>query len=247
MASYQYLRDIKPEDLQPEPQQQYTRKERMTNWWHYNWKFVLMGAAAVLCGLMLLSDIMSAGPESDYTITAVGPQRLPQELCEALEQALTPYAADRNGDGKVVLTVQSLVLDYDPDSATQNEFAVADRMAAETQLTADFESGTSSLFLLAQPQLFQAATSALLYTDGTDPGSDEDTSAQWRRMVYRWDDCPVLAQITFDSEEDAAWREALSGYYLGRRGCWTDRHEAAMEGSEVLWDKLTQGATPLEK
>lgn len=247
MASYRYLRDIAPEDLQNEPPQAYTRRQRAANWWHYHWKLVVIGLLAAVCVLMFLSDVAARPPASDYTITVVGPNALPQELCTALEQALAPYAADRNGDGKTVLTVQSIALDYGPaEDGGLSEYEAVERMGADTRLAADLEGGTTGIFLLAQPQQFQHATAALVYTDGTDPGIETDTSAEWPRMVYRWADCPVLAQLELPGEQGEAWQEELAGYYIGRRGVWTEKQAEALEGIEALWAALTQGARPIE-
>lgn len=247
MASYQYLRDIAPEDLQNEPPRTYTRRQKAANWWSYHWKLVVIGALAALCVLMFLSDVAARPPESDYTITVVGPGALPQELCTALEQALAPYAADRNGDGETVLTVQSVALDYGPvTGGGLAEYEAVERISADTRLAADLESGTTGIFLLAQPQQFQSATAALVYTDGTDPGLDADMGAEWPRMVYRWADCPVLAQLELPGEQGEAWQDELAGYYIGRRGVWTEKQAEALEGMESLWTALTQGARPIE-
>lgn len=244
MASYRYLREIAPEELQPEQPRQYTRRERAANWWHYHWK--MAAAAALVClGILLFwSDQAAHAPASDYTITVVGPEALPEGLCTALEEALALYAEDRNADGRTVLTVQSIKLDYQA-AAALSESEAMEQVSAEVQLAADLEAGTSCLFLLAQPGQFQTATAALLYTDGTAPAPDEDTGAEWRRMVYRWADCPVLSQLALSGEEGAAWGEMLSGYYLGRRGIWTEQQAEALEGSEALWEALTQGAVPV--
>ena len=54
MASYRYERDIDPRDLAPRKERQYTRKEKWTNWWDYNLKWVLLiGIAAAWCGASL--------------------------------------------------------------------------------------------------------------------------------------------------------------------------------------------------
>ena len=40
MASARYTLNIDPEDLKPDEPIEYTKKQKMANWWHYNWKIV---------------------------------------------------------------------------------------------------------------------------------------------------------------------------------------------------------------
>ena len=66
-------------------------------------------------------------------------------------------------------------------------------MAGTTKLAADVQGGLSSVFLLWDPAGFEESTGSLRYLDGTLPAADSDED--WWNMVYKWDDCPVLAGL----------------------------------------------------
>lgn len=111
----------------------------------------------------------------------------------ALQDALAAYGEDRNGDGKVVVTLNVYTLDYS-DTETQTESAAYLTMAGTTKLATDVQGGLSSVFLLWDPAGFEESTGSLRYLDGTLPAADSDED--WWNMVYKWDDCPVWLAST---------------------------------------------------
>ena len=120
-------------------------------------------------------------------------------------------------------------------------------MAGTTKLSTDIQGALSSIFILYDPQGFQSTTGTLRYLDGSLPQSDADSD--WWNMVYRWDDCPVLAGLDLgDYTSDAVQsdsgssQELLSHYYIGIRGAWTEDAASLLAGGESLWDALTAGA-----
>lgn len=241
MASYRYEREIDPADLVPEPQRQYTRKERWKNWWDYNLKWVILGVLAALTVFGFLGQA-TTGVKPDYNVAVVAPGALPEDTIAALQTGLAQYGEDLNGDGKVTVTVNSYVIDYSGDSV---ETSLS--MANATKLAGDFSTGTSSVFLLYDPAGFEENTSALRYLDGTLPelNSDDD----WWDMVYRWTDCPVLTGLDLGEyavdaghTQSGDSQELLSGFYVGIRGAWDDKTAEALQGSDAFWQALTAGA-----
>lgn len=87
-----------------------TPRQRAAHWWHYHWYFVLIGAAAVALGLYFASSWGSAVPE-DYSVAWVGPYFLDSGTETALSDALSAYAEDVNGDGRVAVRVHQVALD----------------------------------------------------------------------------------------------------------------------------------------
>lgn len=264
MASYRYLRDIDPEELKPDAPHDYSQKEKAANWWHYHWKTLAVVLAACALALWFLSDLFSAGPKPDYCITLVSPDMAPDEVRAALETALAPYAQDRNGDGRTIVEVRSITMEFsefsdgesDASSAEGDVTRMYNSMAGATRLSADFENNESYIFLLYDPAGFARYTQSLAYLDGSLPEEidSEDREAllaiDWQNMAYRWEDCPVLAGLELGgytpalSDETISCQEYLAQFYVARRGCWNEKAFQAFEGSDLLWEALTAGAVP---
>ena len=150
MASYRYERDIDPKDIAPRKEKQYTRKERWANWWDYNLKWVIIiGIAAAFVAYNFIGQYFFV-TKPDYNVAVVAPYYLPEDTVNALQDVLAAYGEDRNGDGKVVVTLNVYTLDYS-DAETQTESAAYLTMAGTTKLATDVQGGLSSVFLLWDP------------------------------------------------------------------------------------------------
>lgn len=231
------------EQYTPEPApKEYTKQEKAANWWHYNKITVLVVLLAVVLAGWLIHD-MFFRVQPDLEIGYVGSYSLPAETAEALQEALTPYVTDRNGDGKVVVQLSQFTVDF----STAETADASRQLAGTTQLTAALDTSSETyLFLLEDPAGFENMTQVLQYTDGTLPETTED----WQRMVYRWQDCPVLASLDL-GEVDTGFgtvtgQSLLEGVYIGFRGDWTGEAPQAYTDNAALWDALTAGAAPLE-
>jgi hypothetical protein len=157
MASYRYERDIDPKDIAPRKERQYTRKERWANWWDYNLKWVIIiGIAAAFVAYNFIGQYFFT-TKADYNVAVVAPYYLPEDTVNALQDALAAYGEDRNGDGKVVVTLNVYTLDYS-DTETQTESAAYLTMAGTTKLATDVQGGLSSVFLLWDPAGFEEST-----------------------------------------------------------------------------------------
>ena len=246
MASYRYERDIDPKDLAPRKEKQYTRKEKWANWWDYNLKWVLLiGIAAAFVAYTFIGQYFFVD-KPDYNIAVVAPYYLPDDTVTALQNALAAYGEDRNGDGKVLVTLNVYTLDYS-DSETETESAAYRTMAGTTKLAADVQGGLSSIFLLYDPAGFEESTGTLRYLDGSLPAPDSDDD--WWNMVYRWTDCPVLAALDLGAyradtthAESGDSQEYLAPFYIGMRGAWNTATADNLAGGEELWQALTAGA-----
>ena len=246
MASYRYERDIDPKDIAPRREKQYTRKERWANWWDYNLKWViLIGIAVVFVAYNFIGQYFFV-TKPDYNVAVVAPYYLPEDTVNALQEALADYGEDRNGDGKVVVTLNVYTLDY-AEGETQTESDAYLTMAGTTKLAADVQGGLSSVFLLWDPAGFEESTGSLRYLDGSLPAADSDED--WWNMVYKWSDCPVLAGLGLGSygpdttqSRSGSSQEYMSQFYVGMRGAWNSGTADNLAGGEELWQKLTAGA-----
>lgn len=231
----------------PEPPREYTKKEKAANWWHYHWVIVAVVVLVVLFGVWIIKDtVFQTRP--DVQIAYVGTSDLPTDTVTALEEALTPFCSDLNGDGKVVVQVDSYTVDF--DAANENTDAYY-QMAGVTRLSAELATGGKTyIFLMEDPEGFENQTGALQYLDGTVPDDPETATPDWREMVYRWTDCPVLTGldlgdyegITLMDDNVGSNQSVLSHLYVGRRGVWDEKQVANYEGCADLWDALTAGA-----
>ena len=102
-------------DHTPEPPREYTKKEKAQNWWHYH-KFIVLGVVvAILVVAWFIKDtVFQTRP--DVQIGYIGQYDLPADTVTALQDALTPYCTDLNGDGKVVVQVNSYTVDFNAEN-----------------------------------------------------------------------------------------------------------------------------------
>ena len=97
------------------------------------------------------------------------------------------------------------------------------------------------------PAGFEESTGSLRYLDGTLPAADSDED--WWNMVYKWDDCPVLAGLDLGDygpdttqSRSGSSQEYMSQFYVGMRGAWNSGTADNLAGGEEFWQKLTEGA-----
>ena len=159
----------------PEPPREYTKTEKAANWWHYHWGIVVIVVLCAFFGIWIIKDtVFQTRP--DVQIAYVGTHDLPADTVTALQDALTPFCEDTNGDGKVVVQVDTYNVDFDADNVNTDAY---NQMAGVTRLSAELSSGGKTyIFLLEDPAAFESSTGALQYLDGTVP-DDPD----WIRLI----------------------------------------------------------------
>lgn len=231
----------------PEPPREYTKKEKAANWWHYHWMAVVVAVLVVVFGVWIIKDtVFQTRP--DVQVAYVGTSDLPTDTVTALQDALTPFCTDLNGDGKVVVQVDSYTVDF--DAANENTDAYY-QMAGVTRLSAELSSGGKTyIFLLEDPEGFEKSTGVLQYLDGTVDDDPETADPDWREMVYRWTDCPVLTGLELGSYDGYTLMDDATGtnqsvlehLYVGRRGVWDEKQAENYAHCAALWDALTAGA-----
>ena len=167
---------------------------------------------------------------------------------KALQDALTPFFSDLNGAGKVVVLLDSYTVDFDAAHANTGAY---DQMAGASRLCAALSSGGKTyIFLLEDPEGFEAQTGALQYLDGTVPDDPETPDADWREMVYRLTGCPVRTGLDLGGYDGLSLMDDVTGssqcvlahLYVGRRGVWDEKQVPTYESCAELWDTLTAGA-----
>ena len=139
----------------PEPPREYTKKEKAANWWHYHWMAVVVAVLVVVFGVWIIKDtVFQTRP--DVQVAYVGTSDLPTDTVTALQDALTPFCSDLNGDGKVVVQVDSYIVDFDAANESTDAYY---QMAGVTRLSAELSSGGKTyIFLLEDPEGFEGQT-----------------------------------------------------------------------------------------
>ena len=202
---------------------------------------ILIGIAVVFVAYNFIGQYFFV-TKPDYNVAVVAPYYLPEDTVNALQEALADYGEDRNGDGKVVVKLNVYTMNFGSDDSD----AYLD-MAGTTKLSTDIQGVLSSIFILYDPAGFQSTTGTLRYLDGSLPAADSDED--WWNMVYKWDDCPVLAGLDLGDygpdttqSRSGSSQEYMSQFYVGMRGAWNSGTADNLAGGEELWQKLTAGA-----
>ena len=248
MAS-EYLKQ-KYKDVKPDEKIQLTAAQKRRNWWDYHKFWVLLGAVALIGCALLIRDIFFR-PRPDYQVGYVSRTAAPEEVLEHLRARLEELGEDVNGDGRVTVELFTYTVGF--DSAGMLDVDAAS--AAITRLTVDLTAGRVYILLLDDPEGFQGRIGALSYLDGAAPPLDDPAygAADWAKMVYAWDGCPVLTNLDLGtytqfldlSEQRLSGQEAMAGLYIGRRAALNEGQKASFAADEALWLRLTENAADL--
>ena len=139
----------------PEPPREYTKTEKAANWWHYHWGIVVIVVLCAFFGIWIIKDtVFQTRP--DVQVAYVGTHDLRADTVTALQDALTPFCEDTNGDGKVVVQVDTYNVDFDADNVNTDAY---NQMTGVTRLSAELSSGGKTyIFLLEDPAAFESST-----------------------------------------------------------------------------------------
>lgn len=221
MGGEHYEYETENDRIKRRLRQNLTRRQRLENWWNYHWHHVLIVLAILGVSAYFGSSWGSAVPE-DYSVIWVGGQYLPDETEKALCASLAAYGEDVNGDGQVVVSVRQVCLDMRSvlERGTSGQQEYADLMA----LNADLNCGQSTIFLLEDPEAFQAYCGALLYLNGEQP---EEGALDWKNMTVSWED--TVGPLR-EGTHTPIW--------LGCRGCWKEDQRESWESARQLWARI---------
>lgn len=201
-----------------------TPAQRRANWWHYHWRHVLLGGIILaILGGILLDQARERKP--DCCVALVTRREADSQTLSSLQAALERIAPDANGDGRVLVEVYSIQLDYTSTDMSAEALRVME--ANIDKLNFDFYTRRSGIFLLDDPENFQRAHQALAYLDGSTP---PEGSTDWEDMTVPWAD--------WDGSESVE----LSGgpLWFGRRIVTGPKDEAALAGAQALWEAMFQ-------
>lgn len=240
MPSYQYLRDIKPEDLQPEEKPDYSKKDKAKNWWRYHRVIVLVVIIAVLVVAFFVRDMVTR-VQPDINIGVVTPYALPNELVEKIQVGLAESLPDLNGDSKITAQVSTFTIQAQAvEDASGNAASVPAvtsgseasqaagmtdpyvQMAGVTQLSGAFMTGDPIIYISepSQAQYYQQQFSLFALPDGHYAGEEADPM----ELTVAFKDVPALAalDLKFEYLDGTVYdgQEILAEFRVGIRGLY---------------------------
>lgn len=203
-------------ELTPEEQ----KRRKRANWWYYNWGIAAVAAVIILGAVYAAHGLLTA-VDPDVTVAIVASEALPDEAVHALENALSDYAEDENGDGKITVQVNNYTWSANASLTDMNS-----QMAGAARMNTDLANGESAIWILEDAQGFEEAYGAL----------SENLGANWQEKLIAWSEQPTLAALdlgSYDTSADGSAKqdvqEKLAGYEV-----------AVFDENCHLWQKLSE-------
>lgn len=219
------------ERLDAEASMTMTWQQKLGNFWFYYRWAVICSVLGVVLVATFAYDIMTQ-VDPDYQIALLTPDYISDGTRQQLEQTMSAYADDTNGDGKVVVTV----MHYQTSIGEHVASDPAVQMAAVTRLAADMQSVESVLYMTNYTEEYQDFYGVFAYNDGTVPVEGEEPELE--RMGVPISDCPAFEE--FLAMERV---EPFEGYKLLKRVVTPNQMEKAdtanrVNAANTLFDQL---------
>lgn len=185
MARERYLVGVDPQDLEytPAPPSKMTPGDWFSNlWYHYKWAIIGGLFAIGVLAVTVWQSVTKVNP--DYRLCVAG-NYMPASVAQILEDQLKPFGKDLNGDGEVIVTVQTV--DVNAQGVVGNStLAANNRQAVVLQL-----STRDTLLFAFEPTYYDSLIENL--TKGKplfDPLTGADPNGDG--TYYTWDIRPLL-------------------------------------------------------
>ena len=194
------------------------KKRSRANWWYYNWGIVAV-AAMVVVGVAYVAHGLLTTVDPDYTVAVVTAEALPDEAVQHLQTALADYAEDANGDGAVIVQVNNYTWSANASLTEQNQ-----QMAGATQMNTDLANGESKIWILEDPEGFEAAYGAL----------SEKLGSDWQTKLIMWSQQSALSKLdlgSYDTSVDGSQSVDIQSRFAGY-------NVAVFDPSDALWQTL---------
>lgn len=114
--------------------------DKWENFWYY-YKYHVIAAIFVIVMIVVFIHDKLQQVDYDYQIAAITENSLSEEQISGLEKVFQSIADDRNKDGEVHVQIMNYTISEDDNANYQV------KMANQTKLMADFESGESMIFM----------------------------------------------------------------------------------------------------
>jgi len=197
MARERYLVNAGEDTIHKNEIKPETPREKRRNWWFYHKEHVII---CVISAAILFSIIYSivSKVEPDYTVALLTSYSMPTVGTEELERCITPYADDRNGDGKVMVRV----VNYTFSSTTASSEMAQQQQLELTKFAADCTVNDSMIFLhdeSAFGALKDNFGGFFLYNDGT---TMPETAGDYTNAMRPWSDFAAFSEFVPETDEN---------------------------------------------
>ena len=224
MASEYYKQKFK--DVQPDEKREYTKKEKAANWWYYHKWHVVMGLLVFVFIADIGRSMLGIGKTKyDYQIAFVSDTTMSENAQAAVEEVFASFGEDLNNDGKITVCINQY-----PVYLTDDKEYSEDVQAAQVSMIGDIDEGSSYLFILDDPEVFQDVYGILAYTDGTLPETTDDEQSA---ISYACSECSAL----MEAAQEAGVAKVFEGRYIAQRGYWTDVPDD-YDGYIAFWNRI---------
>ncbi|MBR5539935.1 MAG: hypothetical protein IKU56_00965 [Clostridia bacterium] len=209
MARERYLVGVSQEELAytPPPPPPSTPQGKWENFW-YHYKWVTIGVLFVLVAAVVVIAHEVTKVRPDYTVCVATQQELSLQATTRLQAAFEAVGNDRNGDGKVVVTVQSLNI----SSETGTTYSLANRQTLMAHIAA------RDVLLFALDPSYYHETLEPLMDDGTlffAPIGVDAVGVSEDGTYWNWKESPLLNEA--DMQAIDIWQAVPTELYFGVR------------------------------
>lgn len=211
MARERYLHNAGEDTIHTREITPNTPQEKAENWWFYHKTPLLILFIAALVVFSIFYSIFSK-VKPDYTISLITSYSMPENGIDELERCFAQYADDRNGDGKVVVSVA--VYTFSGGEITSQE-QYQKEQADLAKLSVDVATNDSMIFLHDEAA-FESVKDDFIgffsYRDGTAMPADAD---DFENTMIDWEEVPALASFEpeMSDESDAFTGDGLTVLY----------------------------------
>lgn len=200
MAREGLLIGVEEDSTEPSPPEPETPRKKAENFWYYHKWHILAAVVAVMILFFAIRDM--SRPVADYEIGMITSEYYPQQAVELLEKNIEPYAEDLNGDGRVMVQINSYTI-------TSEESDPKMRLANLVKLDADLSSGTSLLFITDEEsfETQQERVSMFAYLDGSTPKTSSTDQSKMRIPISK---LKALSGLSYELEDGTNLFDGLS-------------------------------------
>lgn len=185
MARERYLLDDSEDTIHQGSIVPKTGKEKRENWWFYHKVHLIVGILATVCVAMIVASFVNR-ENPDYTISMMTSYTMPSDLLADVEAHLERFADDRNGDGKVIVSIVS----YEFPQTQESEYDAGILQASFVKFAADATDGESIIFMYDDASYAYLNNNDMSEFFGPFDGTDNS--------YYLWSDVPGLRSISID-------------------------------------------------
>lgn len=226
MARERYLLDAGEDTIHSNIIVPTTKKEKRENWWYYNRVKLIVGALVAATVIYFIYTIVSQ-VKPDYTVALMTSYVMPSELSSQLEDRLAQYADDRNGDGKVVVSLVNYAFSDQIANSDPNQM-----QASFVKFSADASSGDSVIFLHNEEAFdfmkndFQGL---FCYNDGTPM---PDAATDFENAMISWEELDAFQDFELKFESEVASPEAMKKLFEELRLSVRSSDTSVFQGKE---------------